>query len=156
MTNFELLAAATEPCPSTYPNLSPDESKEIGHQPECQCGGSGIVPAIPGLRVPCAPCKGSGLMPNQKTELTCLACDSPDDNDRAKPGRGYTLVGEAEALLVVLEAIPGLLRSSVVRFRRTADKRWLCSVYEGQGKGDTPLDALASAVAQALGLEVKI
>ena len=136
------LAAATEPCDCGWCDPVDEE-----HNPGCSvCNGSGRVAAIPGLRVPCDETYDHGC-----TGPGCLNCD----------GLGYTVLDEAEAVLVVEE---WLLRSEwpdgdgrTLQFGFDEDRVY-CGIGPAanavEATGETVADALFAAVVQ-LGLKVK-
>ena len=115
------------------------------------------MPLIPGLRVPCP---SPMFQPHYPSDAgLCKGC----------AGLGYTLVSEAEAVLVLLEWVlehggtirleslgEGLGGWVTVRLAPTKLDYGHIFVAKHKREGlEAPLDALFAAVAQARGLEVK-
>ena len=122
------------------------------------CGGSGTVPLIPGLLVPCALCI------EKEAEVWHFNNEPPPRNHCPScKGRGYTVLSGAEAQAVLLEWGPqhGYEVTLVCRpegchaifFALSKPFALSTPFRDGEADGKTPLDALASAVAQARGLK---
>ena len=165
MNALAQLAAEMVPCPERYWWADKDtiihgapppklQAKSAPHEKNCICKGSGQVPLIPGLRVPCT----NGFCPTTAGHSVPCPCH----------GLGYTLVSEDTALLVLMEwckdnGYTMLLGWAGVNGQLHPVVSLLASEENaGQGLPDACLvhgatipEALAAAVAQALGLEVK-
>ena len=158
------LAALVGPC--TYRNGDSDPNHDAMGASCPKCSGSGTVPLVQGLRVPCSDCDGIGWCSRHDMlpRATLVKTNPPywtlqyrnqsgevDWKHLACAGTGYTVLSGAEALLVLLEWA-------------TAQGWWFTISRLGvslrspkgyhYGVGSTILDRVASAVAQALGLEV--
>ena len=135
------LAAEMVPCPKIHDWPTKPGANST---PSClQVGCSGTVPLVLGLRKLCWLNPDSGDHQYDEVEH--------DDDLGIHPAvgcPGYTLVSEAEALLVLLNY------EGNAKFRKTL-RGWECLVEGGGhlGEGLTAPDALASALAQARGLE---
>ena len=152
------LAAATEACPCIAPggpvcfHCGPrPDVKVVIHGAAClNCQGENTVPLVPGLRF-----------------YANLVQDMTGDT---KPIGTYTVVSGAAALLVLLEWAcehwkdhHGTQADVDFTYYEKAGKRiWVAIICCGhasfpddiEGEGESALDALAAAVAQARGLEV--
>ena len=154
------LAAEMVPCPGGHSGNRPPWPHPVGHQcygcktglhkphEECpDCHGTGRVPLIPGLRVPCRP--------HFRASNGDERCG---DRQQRRDCPGYIVLSGAEALGVLLEwaahegmsveFVPLVVGVQVtVKGLNRGDRRW------GGGQG-TVADALAAAVTQARGLKV--
>ena len=151
LTDLERLAAATKPCLHLRDDGTKQPEKSLGDSKQyCYAcvdqATPGLVPRFPGLRVPCT----NGFCPTTAGHSVPCPCK----------GIGYTLVGEAGALLVLLAWAQA--EGFRVKLGNTPARVWGAVVERGwlgddsiNCRGRTPLEALVAALVQALGLEVK-
>ena len=117
------------------------------------CNGSGTVPLFPGLRVPCLIGRG---------DMRDLHYDEAGERHLARACPGYSVLSEAEALLVLLEWAcehwkdhHGIQADvDFTYYKKAAQRIWVATICCGhasfpdgiEGEGESPQDALAAAL----------
>ena len=149
------LAAEMVPCPASD-TWRDSNGRHVTFDGRCQvCGGSGLAPRIPGLRVPCWVNPDSGDHQYAETEH--------DDDLGIHPAEGcpgYTVLSGAEALLVLEEWTRRNGYSVQVLANDPASSDCFVIVEDSDakefyGRGTDVLEAAVNTLTKALGLAVR-